>query len=147
MKSMTLRPWLQKTLVAALAFVGASCGSPSPAPRETILQGTRLLTKDEFQRTFVQPMRDVTKTALAPEVLEGYLTSVPGRDLEPHWLAAHTPELIYDSGDKSFEHVLFPTQTKNVYLVLVVDQPRHAVFGHFVLDLNREYGLPTPLRN
>jgi hypothetical protein len=133
--------------VAVLALAGASCDSPPPPTSyETALRRTRLLTQDEFQSTFVEPMRNVTETAFVPPAIGGYLTSIPGGDLQPHWLAAHSPELIYDSGDNSFEHVLFPTQTKNVYLVIIVALKRHEVFGHFVLDLNREYGLPTPPR-
>ena len=33
------------------------------------------------------------------------------------------------------------TRTKNVYLVVVVDLVHDLIYGHLLLDLNKEYGL------
>jgi hypothetical protein len=62
----------------------------------------------------------------------------------PQFDAATTDvELSYRSADGKHEHVLIPAGTKNLYLVVVISIESKAIFGHFVLDLNREYGL-TP---
>jgi hypothetical protein len=50
----------------------------------------------------------------------------------------------YRRGDAQFDHVLVTTTTKNVFLVVVVDLRKDSIFGHFLLDLNEEYGLLTP---
>ena len=40
--------------------------------------------------------------------------------------------------------MLVTTTTKNVFLVVIVDLRADRVFGHYLLDLNEEYGLDTP---
>src|SRR5947208_12371732 len=48
---------------------------------------------------------------------------------------------IYINADNSFYHVLINYGQRNRFLVVVVDCNREAVHGHYLLDLNAEYGL------
>ena len=48
---------------------------------------------------------------------------------------------IYDAKDGSYRHIVFTTDLKNIYLVVVIDLITKKIFGHHVLDLNKEYGL------
>ena len=51
------------------------------------------------------------------------------------------PAAIYHSPDRGFDHVLYPCNRSDTYLVVVVAPDR--VHGHYVLDLRKEYGLPS----
>lgn len=99
---------------------------------------TRRLDESEFKATIAGRMCDVTKTA--DEVIDiwPYVEAVPSADYAEHSLL--DVELVYRSGDDQFEHVLIATGAKNVYLVIVVNFVQKAIYGHRLLDLNREYG-------
>jgi hypothetical protein len=49
-------------------------------------------------------------------------------------------ERVYRSQFNHYDHVLIP-KANNVFLVIVVDRIHGSVYGHRVLDLNKEYGL------
>jgi hypothetical protein len=51
-------------------------------------------------------------------------------------------EYVYRSQFNHYDHVLIPAGRHNVFLVIVVDRIHGSVYGHRVLDLNTEYGLP-----
>lgn len=53
-------------------------------------------------------------------------------------------ERIYRTADNRFDHVLFMTQTSNVFMVIVVDLSNDRIFGHHLLDLNIKYELDAP---
>lgn len=108
----------------------------------------RLLTEAEYKATFCDPMVDIKGREDVVDD-EGVL------DLEPYLLAAEAgiaplellsdapPAAVYRSADGRFDHVLYPCNRSNVYLVVVVALGDDRVFGHYVLDLEREYG-PSP---
>ncbi len=50
-------------------------------------------------------------------------------------------EIVYRNREVSFDHVLLPTAVKNVFVVIVVSLTAQDIYGHYVLDLNKEYGL------
>lgn len=102
---------------------------------------TRRLTEEQFHATFPEPMRNITDSV--EEVLDiwPYVESVPASDLAGHSVYDGTVEAAYRSADERFDHVLVWTRTANVYLIVVVDVQADEVNGHYLLDLNREYGL------
>jgi hypothetical protein len=102
---------------------------------------TRRLNEGEFKATMTLKMQDIT--ARATDVLDiwPYVDSVPFTDLEGHSIYDGFVESVYRSGDDRFDHALVMTRTKNIYLVVVVDLARDSIYGHRLLDLNREYGL------
>ncbi len=102
---------------------------------------TRRLTEEQFLATFPEPMRNITDSV--EEVLDiwPYVESVPALDLAGHSVDDGTVEAAYRSADGRFDHALVMTRTANVYLVVVVDLRADEVYGHYLLDLNREYGL------
>ena len=84
---------------------------------------------DMTQSDFVEPVyiwdyvRELTELGVVDQlVLDGKLVQ-------------HVPRNNY----KTYDHILLPTKTKNIFTVIVVDLKRKDVFGHIVLDLNREY--------
>ena len=102
---------------------------------------TRKLTETEFNATFSTKMLKVTETAENVIDIWPYVHSIPMSDLEGQRIRDQTVESVYRSGDGRYDHVLVMTETKNVYLVIIVYLKENAVFGHRLLDLNREYGL------
>jgi hypothetical protein len=106
---------------------------------------TRLLDAAAFHATFGGRMRDVTREQSADAAdIWPYVDAVPDADLAPFGIAGADVESVYRTGDDRFEHVLIPTSTNNVFLVVVVDLRAGDVHGHHVLNLNEKYGLPTP---
>lgn len=101
----------------------------------------RNLTDEAFKATMSSPVRDVTQTATDVIDIWPYARSVPAEDLHGHTLWDDFIEAVYRSSDNRFDHVLAMTRTRNVYLVIVVDLIEDSIYGHRLLDLNREYGL------
>jgi hypothetical protein len=50
-------------------------------------------------------------------------------------------EAVSRNDKQTFEHVIIPTDRKNVFVVVIVDVRRRGIKGHYFLDLNKEYGL------
>ncbi|GGF61668.1 hypothetical protein GCM10007301_21700 [Azorhizobium oxalatiphilum] len=48
---------------------------------------------------------------------------------------------VYRDAHGRYDQVLIGTERRNVFLVIVVDLQAQTVFGHVLLDLNKEYGV------
>jgi hypothetical protein len=48
---------------------------------------------------------------------------------------------VYCDANGRFDEVLIGTGRFNALLVIVVDLNAGTIFGHFLLDLNKEYGI------
>ena len=103
---------------------------------------TTLLTKDEYLATFVEPMRRLeADESYKPVRLGEYVTECI-RSFEPAVVQEQFQiQHVYLNGDRSFYHVLIYYGQPNRFLVIVVDCNQEAVRGHYLLDLNEEYGL------
>ena len=106
-------------------------------------QPTTLLSQEAFLATLVDPMANVTARANPLVDIWPYVDQIPEGDLKGFVIEHGLVELVYRTGDDRFDHVLIPTLTKNVYLVIVVLRTEPKVFGHHLLNLNEQYGLPT----
>ncbi len=73
-----------------------------------------------------------------------YIDSIPESDFDGFSIGDNDVQMVRRTGDLKYDHVLIPTETRNVYLVLVVDLAGEFVFGHHLLNLNHKYGLETP---
>jgi hypothetical protein len=102
---------------------------------------TRRLKEDEFKATMTPQMHNVTQSATDVLDVWSYVHSVPSADLDGHSIYDRFVEVVYRSDDGRFDHILVMTRTKNVYLAVVVDLVHNSIYGHRLLDLNREYGL------
>jgi hypothetical protein len=101
---------------------------------------TRRLEKQEFLATMSPKMHDITLSATDVLDIWAYVQAVPLADLEGHAVYDRFVERVYRSGDGRFDHVLVMTQTKSVFLVVVVDLGKDDVYGHRLLDLGKEDG-------
>jgi hypothetical protein len=104
---------------------------------------TRCLTDSEYKQTLSHPVQDVTGTCAAPLDIWPYVAAVTLTDLEGHAIYDRFVEHVYRSADCQFDHVLVMTKTPNVYLAIVVNLQHDTVYGHCLLDLNREYRLSS----
>lgn len=107
----------------------------------------RLLSDAEYKATFSSRMVDINGR-------EDLVSAKGAIDLEPYLRAAEPgiaplkllsdapPAAVYRTGDGHFDHVLYPCNRSNVYLVVVVALGEDDVHGHYVLDLKKEYGPP-----
>lgn len=100
-----------------------------------------LLNADEYQATFGTSMKNVTDTAANVLDIWPYVRMIPHSDLAGHELSDGHVECVYRAQDNRFDHVLVITNTKNVFLAVIVDLTRDQIHGHHLLDLNEKYGL------
>ena len=102
----------------------------------------KLLTKDEYLATFAEPMRQLQEDEIDKPVDIGeYVSEVIGAFDQR---VTHDQLQINDvimNGNRTFYHVLIEFGRRNEFLVVVVDCNKVDVYGHYLLNLNREYGL------
>jgi hypothetical protein len=100
------------------------------------------LSRDEYVATFAEPMRLLgNDESHKPIPLKAYVEECI-RDMQ-HTVSLAQLEIhaVYLNGAKTFYHVLINFGQKNRFLVIVVDCEREVVHGHYLLNLNDEYGL------
>ena len=103
---------------------------------------TRELTESEFKRTFGDKMLDVTGEESDSIDIWIYVKELNRQysNLDKIYQKG-TIEIVYRTKENTYDHVLLPNEQKNNYLVIIVDLVLKRVFGHYYLDLNKEYGI------
>ncbi len=102
------------------------------------------LTLDEFKATMAgkpSGRRAITADEQPPFDFWTYFDSLPRTEWEGHDFSAGGVSDAYVMPDERWEHVLVSCEDKNVKLVLVLDLEHLEVRGHYLLDLNKMYGL------
>jgi hypothetical protein len=100
-----------------------------------------LLTKDEYLATFVEPMQRLEADESYKPVPIGEYVAECIRTLEPPVVRDQLQiQHVYLNGNRSFCHVLIYYSQHNRFLVIVVDCNQEVVRGHYLLDLDEEYG-------
>ena len=100
---------------------------------------TRLLSRSEYKATLGEHMRPINTASINRTALLPYLDNIPQRDLQvafSSWEIAH----CYMNEADCTRHILLASSHINVFLVLILDD-HDVIQGHYLLDLNREYGL------
>jgi hypothetical protein len=101
-----------------------------------------LLTKAEYLAIFVEPMRRLEADESFKPVRIGEYVTECMCNFEPSVARDQLQiEQVYLNGDRSFYHILIDYGQHNRFLVIVVDCNRESIRGHYLLDLNEEYGL------
>ena len=103
----------------------------------------RQLDKTQFLNTCVGPMRSLAEDEEFPppinlrhyveECIQAHNLPITFDDMEIHE--------DYLSADEKYTHVLWFYGVKNVYLVIIINNVKGQIEGHYLLDLNVEYGL------
>ncbi|MFC0030206.1 hypothetical protein ACFFMM_11815 [Micromonospora chaiyaphumensis] len=99
------------------------------------------LTEDEYKATMGPHPTRVGPDQEPPFDFWPYFDSIPEDDFNGHDFSEVRVTYVWQSPDGAHQHVLVDCETPNVFLVLVLDLHACSVLGHFLLDLNRLYGL------
>jgi len=70
-----------------------------------------------------------------------YVDLIPTQDFEGHDCSAGEVHEVYRMTSNMYEHVLIASAKKNVFMVVVNNLELNNVYGHFLLDLNKAYGI------
>lgn len=104
----------------------------------------RLLSEAEFKATLSDRMIDINgrEDLVSDGVidLDPYLRATEPSIAPLELLPDKPPAAVYRSADGRFDHVLYPCNRSNLYLVIVVELRADHVHGHYLLDLQKEYG-------
>ena len=100
-----------------------------------------LLTSDQFRATFGDPPNRVGPDEPPPFDFWLYFEAIPADDFCGHDGSVGMVEYVWRMPPGRYEHVLINTERRNTFMVLVLDHEAGAVYGHMLLDLDREYGL------
>jgi hypothetical protein len=101
---------------------------------------TRTLTEQEFKETFGDSMVRAPD-AESPFDVWPYLEAVPKVDFEGYDCSLGQVDNV--NRNERFEHVLINSNDHNVFMVVVVDREADEIYGHRLLNLNKEYGFDT----
>lgn len=101
---------------------------------------TKELTEDQYKSTFGEKMFDVTESAEPVLDIWEYIEQLTIDNIVLKYvLEKQLVEKVYRNALNTFEHILFPTDNTNIFIVLVVDIKEKIIYGHFKLDLEKEY--------
>jgi hypothetical protein len=97
------------------------------------------LSQNEYAKTFLPPMLDVTSEA--DEIVDLWAYADPivlgafpfAGDWE--WHVKH----IYESEDGTYQHLNIPVPLDDTYLVVIVNKPEKRIIGHVTLDLSAKH--------
>ena len=100
------------------------------------------LPEGQFKATFIGKMTNVTESA---EPLDDFWIYVKALTKEypvlKYALDNKLVKSVYRNETNTYDHVLLPMDNKNIFLVIVVNLVSENIFGHYLLDLESEYGL------
>ena len=101
------------------------------------------LTEKEYKSTFSGKMSDVTNFADATVDIWEYVRLLDKLKyyLNDYVIEQELVEVVYQNSANTYDHVLIPTTEKNTYLIIIVNKKSEDIFGHYLLDLNTEYGI------
>lgn len=104
---------------------------------------TQELTEIEFKKTFGNGMTDITESEIdEPIDIWNYVKKLTENQIVNRIVyEKELVEKVYRNDLKTFDHILLPTEKQNVFLTIVVDLEKKIIFGHKILDLNKEYGI------
>ena len=104
---------------------------------------TQELTEIEFKNSFGNGMTDITEMEIdEPIDIWSYVKELT--ENQTLHLIVYKKELVekvYRNDLNTFDHILLPTEKQNVFLTIVVDLKKKRIFGHKILNLNKEYGI------
>ena len=89
-------------------------------------------------------MRRIGDDDVPPFDFWDYFEQIDPTDFEKYDCSDGEVDIAYRDPTGRFEHVLVKSTDPNVFMVLILDRTELRVFGHHLLDLNKEYGLTEP---
>ena len=98
------------------------------------------LSEDQYKATVASPMRQLPPEAEPPFDFGPYFDAISPGDFASYECRGDVTYVWEDAAAK-FQHVLFNSQDKSVFMAVILDLHDQVVVGHRLLNLNRLYGL------
>lgn len=87
-------------------------------------------------------MTDVTDTAEPVVDIWPYVKELVDANMVSAYVFNNNlVEKVYRNDTSTFDHILLPTDEGNVFIVIVAELTKAAIFGHYLLDLVKDYSL------
>ena len=103
---------------------------------------TTTLNIDAYESTLTERMVDVTGITGPVTDIWPYVRELVSEKIIPESvLAKKTIEIIYQNENKTFDHVLLPTENAGVFMIVIIDLIQKKIMGHYRQDLNEVYGV------
>ena len=103
---------------------------------------TKTLSEKEYKETMGSKMTDVTQTAEPIVDIWAYVKDLVYENIVSDYVFKNNlVEKVYRNDTFSFDHILLPTIDENIFIVIVVKLSNATIFGHYQLDLTKEYSL------
>jgi hypothetical protein len=101
------------------------------------------LTEEEFKSTFSEKMHSIKDDAkiINDEWEYVLLLDKAKYYLNEHIITNRIIENVYRNSIKTYDQILIPTQEKNIFLIIIIHLKNKNIFGHYLLNLNKEYGI------
>ena len=101
------------------------------------------LTENEFKSTFSEKMNNVTNTVDAIVDIWKYINLLDKSEyfINDYVIEKRLIEKVYRNSEETYDQILIPTKKNNNFLIIVVDIIQKNIYGHYLLDLNKEYGI------
>ena len=98
------------------------------------------LSKEDFLFTMQGGMLDVSEDAEPVTDIWPYANELQTAGiLNKIVYERELVEKVYRNKAQTYDHVMMPTPDANFFVIVIVDLHRESVFGHYTLDLNKEY--------
>ena len=101
------------------------------------------LTKNEFKSTFSERMKNVTNTVDVIADIWKYINLLNKSEyfIDNYVIEKRLIEKVYRNSEKTYDQILIPTKKNNNFLIIIVDIIQKNIYGHYLLDLNKEYAI------
>jgi hypothetical protein len=102
-----------------------------------------LLSREQYLATFGETRSRVSPDESPPFDFWSYFDAIPLADFQNRDCSAGMVDYAWRDEAGRYDHVLVNSDDRNVFMVLVLDRMNVTVLGHYLLDLNSEYGLDS----
>ena len=101
------------------------------------------LTENEFKSTFYEKLNNVTNTVDAIANIWEYINLLDKSEyfINDYVIEKRLIEKVYRNSGETYDQILISTKKDNNFLIIVVDIIQKNIYGHYLLDLNKEYGI------
>ena len=101
------------------------------------------LDEATFKGTFIKPIERLGEDSAPTIDFWPYFEAIPAADFDGHDCSAGQVDWVYRMANR-YDHVMVNSNTKNVFMAIVLDLPDASVVGHQLMNFNELYGLETP---
>jgi len=104
---------------------------------------TNKLTEAEFKETFGSGMTNITELEIDDPIdIWKYAHELTQNgELNSYVYERELVEYVYRNNSNTYDQILLPSEKQNVFLVIVIDILKNEIYGHRLLDLNKEFGV------